>query len=97
MEVPGSRVFLIHPASGGSFALSADALNLLQSGRSFRISDRPHTDMEWQVANFYSSIGRQRATADELSILQLQFDAMTGDVRTYLISPSTRSVELSND
>jgi hypothetical protein len=96
-DVPGSRVFLVHPASGASFGLSADALNLLRSGRSFRISDRPHTDMEWQIADFYAAIGVDHSDVHELSVLQLQFDAMTGDVRTYLVAPSTRTIELSSD
>jgi hypothetical protein len=94
-NVPGSRVFLVHPASGASFGLSTDALNLLRSGRSFRISDRPHTDMEWQITDFYAAIARKRSNADEFSVLQLQFDAMSGDIRTYLVAPSTRTIELS--
>jgi hypothetical protein len=96
-NVPGSRVFLLHPASGASFGLSADAMDLLRSGRSFRISDRPHTDMEWQITDFYAAIACKRIDADELSVLQLQFDAMSGDVRTYLVAPSTRTIELSAD
>ena len=94
-DIPGSRIFLVHPASGASFGLSADALNLLRSGRSFRISDRPHTDMQWQITDFYAAIARKRSDADELSVLQLQFDAMSGDVRTYIVAPSTRMIELS--
>jgi hypothetical protein len=97
LDIPGSRVFLVHPDSGASLGLSAEALNLLRSGRSFRISDRPHTDMEWQIADFYAAIAKKRSDADELSVLQLQFDAMTGDVRKYLVAPSTRTVELSTD
>jgi hypothetical protein len=96
-DVPGSRIFLLHSASGASFGLSADALNLLHSGRSFRISDRPHTDMEWQITDFYAAIAQEHSDADQLSVLQLQFDAMSGDVRTYLVAPSTRTIELSVD
>jgi hypothetical protein len=97
LKIPGSRVFVVHRSSRASFGLSPDALNLLRSGRSFRISDRPHTDMEWQIADFYAAIAQEHTDADELSILQLQFDAMTSDVRTYLVAPSTRAVELSAD
>ena len=97
LEIPGSRVFFVHGASGASFGLSPDALNLLRGGRSYRISDRPHTDMEWQIADFYAAIAREHSDADELSVLELQFDAMTGDVRTYLVAPNTRTVELLAD
>lgn len=96
-DISGGRVFLIHPASGASFDLSAETLSLLRAGRSFRISDRPHTDMEWQIAEFYTAIAQEHSDRDQLSVLKLQFDAMTGDVRTYLVAPSTQTIELSAD
>ncbi len=97
LDIPGNHVFLHHAASGASLTLSADALSLLRSGRSFRVSDRPHTDMEWQIADFYASIAHSQGQAESLAVLQLQFDAMTGEVRNYLVAPNTRTIELAGD
>jgi hypothetical protein len=97
IEISGSRVYLRHRASGASFDLSAEALSLLRSGRSFRVSDRPHTDMEWQLADFFTKIARTHKDVDLLSVLQLQFDTMSGDTRTYLVAPTARTIERADD
>src|SRR5690606_12431343 len=47
IDVPGAQFYLTHPRSEASFRLSPDVLNLLRGGRSYRRSDRHHTDLEW--------------------------------------------------
>jgi hypothetical protein len=94
VAIPGSRFFFVHDGSGASLSLTPETLNLLKGGRSFRISDRPHTDMEWQIADFYAAIARAYDNSERLGVLELEFDAMSSSARKYLISAETGHVEL---
>ena len=79
----GARYFLVHPPSSASFSLSPDVLNLLRGGRSYRTSDRPHTDMEWHLTRFFIDVGRRAARVDELRVMELNFKSMEAGVRGY--------------
>lgn len=55
-EVFGSQRFLIHTGTKISVLLRLENLRLLEQGRSSRRSDRPHTDLEWDLFTFFKRI-----------------------------------------
>ena len=93
VEVFGARTFLIHPESGASFLLSGEVLNLLRHGRSFRSSDRPGTDMEWQVSRFYARASSSVRNDEELEVLELDFSLMRGYPRSYQLALQYGTIE----
>jgi hypothetical protein len=93
LHVFGARSFLVHVVSGASFELSHVTLNLLSGGRSFRTSDRPHTDMEWHLSKFFSRIASSRENASRLEVMDLDFEAMASHVRSYRLSIPMGSIE----
>lgn len=92
----GSRYFLVHPDSKASFSLTPEVLNLLRGGRSYRTSDRPHTDMEWYVSRFFSTVASYGDHSRELDVLELDFDSMVGSIRGYRLSQQLGHIEPMN-
>jgi hypothetical protein len=93
MEVAGSAHFLVHEQSDASFGLSREALNLLRGGRSYRSSDRPHTDMEWHLSRFFSDIASTVDSSDRLDVMELEFEAMSARRRSYRLSRALSKIE----
>jgi hypothetical protein len=89
----GARVFLVHPKTGASFALSQEVLSLLRGGRSYRSSDRPHTDLEWHLSRFFSQLGASIKRADRLEVMEFEFEAMAGQARSYRMSVELKQIE----
>lgn len=83
-RVSGSRGFLVHEAgSSASLSLAPESLRLIREGRSHRTVDRSHTDMEWHLSRFFSQIASVTARPDHLSVLELDFASMQGQIRSY--------------
>lgn len=89
----GARVFLVHAKTGASFALSQEVLSLLRGGRSYRSSDRPHTDLEWHLSRFFSQLGATTKRADRLEVMEFEFEAMAGQARSYRMSIDLKQIE----
>lgn len=91
--VSGPRYFLVHKPSQTSLGLTPEALSLLRGGRSYRSSDRPHTDMEWHVSRFFSKLGTEPLRVDRLDVMQLDFEAMRSHTRSYRLSATLGRIE----
>jgi hypothetical protein len=89
----GSRFFLVHDGSNASLALTPEFLHLVRTGRSYRSSDRPHTDIEWQIARFYSEIAGKVNSSSSFRVLRLDFDRMEAREHTYNISVPLGQIE----
>ena len=89
----GAKRFLVHETSGATLALTPDALNLLRRAWSHRSSDRPHTDMEWQLDRFFAAVASTESAAGQLDVVELNFDAMSGARRTYRLSRDLAEIE----
>jgi len=97
MEARGSRRYLIHVDSGTSFELTAEAIALIRSGRSYRTADRAHTDLEWSIGQFYSGVGSHIRTSDRLEVAHIDFESMSGEHRVYNVSASSLLIEPVED
>jgi hypothetical protein len=95
VSLRGARRFLVHRPSGASLTLTPGTLSLLRSGRSYRSSDRPHTDLEWSIARFFSRIAAHASTTENLDVVHLDFRTMTATRREYSLSRSSKSIEPS--
>ena len=91
----GFRRFLVHDSANASFALTPEVLNLLSGGRSYRTSDRHHTDLEWYLKEFYTALASQTRYDDRMSVLDLDFDSMQGSEQEYHILPELGQIEFS--
>ncbi len=94
----GARYYLVYEESqfedGVSFELTPEALNLLRGGRSYRTSNRPHTDLEWHLSRFFSALAANVSRPEQLDVMSLNFDNMVGAVRSYGLSPELGQVEI---
>jgi hypothetical protein len=96
-QVYGARHFLVHSKggvdTGASFSLSPEVLNLLRGGRSYRTSDRPHTDMEWHLSRFFASLSAASDRRDQLDVMEIDFKSMSGNVGSYRIATALCRIE----
>lgn len=92
-ELSGSRSFLVHDATGASLSLTPEALSLLREGRSYRSSDRTHTDMEWHISRFYIELATALPQSNRLEVMQLDFAQMASRVRSYRVSKQLGQIE----
>jgi hypothetical protein len=93
VSVLGSNHFLVHTSSEASFSLSRQVLNLLRGGRSYRSADRPHTDLEWHIARFFTDLASRRPLRDRLDVMELEFGTMTSRRRSYRLSSQLSLIE----
>lgn len=101
ISIPGARYFLVHRAENAppdtSFLLSPEVLNILRGGRSYRTSDRPHTDVEWHISRFFSALAVLEANPILLETMALNFDDMSGRVYSYRLSTEANHIEPIGD
>ncbi len=55
-EIYGSQRFLIHKKTNIPMGLRLENLRLLEQGRSYRRTDRPGSDLEWDLFTFFKRI-----------------------------------------
>jgi hypothetical protein len=95
--IPGARYFLVYKAenaqTAASFHLSPEVLNLLRGGRSYRTSDRPHTDVEWHISRFFSALAATKSTPETLDVMSLNFEEMSGKISSYRLTPQSNQIE----
>lgn len=84
--VSGARRFLVHQSSGAVLELSEEKIALLGTRRSFRRSDRRHTDLEWDLYRFFQRILTTQASAKDVGVLICDFQNMKGESVDYAIS-----------
>ena len=87
-NVFGGRAYLVHDPSQATLLLSPESLSLLKGVRSYKSSDRRHADMDWQIARFFSRMATTASDPKRLEVLSIDFDAYTGQTRTYTQSRS---------
>jgi hypothetical protein len=92
-QIRGSRQFLVHRDSQASFALNEERIRLIQEGRSLRLADRAHADLDWDVARFYESIVNLRADTANLVIAFLDFERMKHTLAAYRCNLATMVIE----
>lgn len=85
-DYAGSRRYLVHEESSATLHLTPEKMNLLRGGRSYRVSDRPHTDLEWQIGRFFTSVAETAATVDRLRVFRIDFNSMRSTTSEYTIS-----------
>src|SRR5262249_16272220 len=93
LKIPGVRTFLVHRKMDVSLAMSQEVLNLLLGGRSYRSSDRPHTDLEWHLSRFFSQIAGSAKRPDRLDVTEFDFTTMAGQARAYRMSVDLKQIE----
>ncbi len=69
----GARLFLRHDPSGASLSLTRETLAIIVGGRSFRMSDRIHTEVDWLLMSFFYEVARKAASSDHLRLALFDF------------------------
>jgi hypothetical protein len=92
-DVIGANRFLIHKRSHAVLQLTHEKLALLEARRSFRRSDRRHTDLEWDLYSFFEVILRTASSRFELGVLRCNFETMSGSEEIYSVSLDAESIE----
>ncbi len=69
----GARQFLRHKPSGASLALTRELLSVITAGRSFRMADRIHTEVDWLLMSFFYEVAREAASGDHLRLSLFDF------------------------
>lgn len=69
----GSRLFLFHSTSRASLSLTRETLAIIVGGRSFRMADRIHTEVDWLLMRFFSEVGATAVSPNHLRIALLNF------------------------
>jgi len=93
LGIEGSGRFLVHHKSSSSLDLTHDILSLLQTGRSRRISDRAHADLDWHLLRFFDSVLTTEAHESEIEVTLFNFDRLTAETRGYRVSDSPPLIE----
>lgn len=86
----GSRLFLRHGATGSVLPLTKDMLQIIVGGRSFRMSERRHTEIDWRLMRFFVNVGRKAATAETLRIALFNFGTRTMQQEIWDVVPGER-------
>lgn len=96
VEKFGARRFLTHTASDAALLITPEKLNLLGGGRSYRVADRPHTDLEWELGRFFTKAAQAAAVPSVLKVFSIDFDSMSPTVRSHDLSVEKGFMEPSD-
>jgi hypothetical protein len=82
----GRRLILRHDDSGAWMELLPEMRAALASPRSFRVSDRDHTDAEWDLRTFFIKVVQGLGlSSGELDIACFDFAGLTATRRSYVV------------
>lgn len=90
---PGTKRFLVHSRSGASLELTSEKLVLLEEGRSPLRSQRPHTDLEWDLLRFFARILEKEKSSDEVGVATFEFSRLSGHLYNYRVGLAPPVIE----